>query len=71
MKQFVLLFVLITSVSFGNAQGLKLEHVRTFNGHSHGVRKVIFSPDGNSFASGGTRGEVFIWSVDGIGALKN
>jgi len=70
MKQFVLLFVLITSVSFGNAQGLKLEHVRTFNGHSHGVRKVIFSPDGNSFASGGTRGEVFIWSVDGIGALK-
>lgn len=70
MKQFVLLFVLITSVSFGNAQGLKLEHVRTFNGHSHGVRKVIFSPDGNSFASGGTRGELFIWNVDGSGALK-
>ncbi len=70
MKQFVLLFVLVTAVSFGNAQGLKLEHVRTFNGHNHGVRKVIFSPDGNSFASGGTRGELFVWNVDGSGALK-
>ncbi len=70
MKQFVIFFTLIFYASFGNAQNLKLEHIRTFSGHSHGVRKVVFSPDGNNFASGGTRGEVFIWGVEGTSPVK-
>ncbi|MBP9152173.1 MAG: WD40 repeat domain-containing protein, partial [Flavobacteriales bacterium] len=49
---------------------MKLELVRTFNGHSHGVRRVVFSPDAKTFASGGTRGELFIWDVLGDGSLK-
>ena len=53
-----------------HGQNLKLEHLRTFNGHSHGVRKVVFSPDGKNFASGGTRGEVFIWDLFGDASLK-
>jgi hypothetical protein len=64
-------FILLVCVSFsGFGQNLKLEHIRTFNGHSHGVRKVVFSPDGNHFASGGTRGELFIWNVDGEQGVK-
>ncbi len=57
---------------FGNcdAQNLKLDLIRTFNGHNHGVRHVVFSPDGSHFASGGTRGEVFIWDIEGSAALK-
>lgn len=62
------LFVLVCLLS--EAQDLKLEHIRTFTGHSHGVKKVVFSPDGNHFASGGTRGELFIWNIDGSGAVK-
>lgn len=53
-----------------HGQNLKLEHLRTYNGHGNGVRHVVFSPDGNSFASGGTRGEVFVWDLDGESALK-
>ncbi|MCF8461768.1 MAG: WD40 repeat domain-containing protein [Flavobacteriales bacterium] len=49
---------------------MKLELVRTFNGHSHGVRRVVFSPDAKTFASGGTRGELFIWDLLGNDALK-
>lgn len=64
----ICLFVLVWL--FSGAQDLKLEHIRTFNGHSHGVKKVVFSPDGNHFASGGTRGELFIWDVDGAGSVK-
>ena len=68
--QFILSFFLICCTLLANAQSLKLQHIRTFNGHSHGVRKVVFSPDGSHFASGGTRGELFIWDVDGENALK-
>lgn len=51
-------------------QNLRLEHIRTFNGHQHGVKRVIFSPDGVHFASGGTRGEIFIWSIEGETGVK-
>lgn len=57
-----------SQILFG--QNLKLELIRTFNGHEHGVRRVVFAPDGAHFASGGTRGEVFIWDIDGQGQLK-
>jgi len=53
-----------------SAQLLELRHVRTFQGHAHGVRKVAFSPDGVHFASGGTRGELFVWSLDGQQSSK-
>jgi hypothetical protein len=52
------------------AQDLKLEHIRTYSGHSHGVKKVVFSPNGTHFVSGGTRGELFIWDLDGTDAVK-
>jgi len=70
MKHFFLNLILICGAVLVNGQNLKLEHVRTFNAHSHGVRKVVFSPNGNNFASGGTRGELFIWDVEGNDALK-
>ncbi|MCB9192364.1 MAG: WD40 repeat domain-containing protein [Flavobacteriales bacterium] len=64
-------FILLLCFSFsGFGQNLKLEHIRTFSGHSHGVRKVVFSPDGSHFASGGTRGELFIWNIDGEQGVK-
>lgn len=73
MVRFLLLSFIFT---FGSERSsaqdmkLKLEHLRTFYGHSFGVRKVVFSPSGSHFASGGTRGELFIWNVDGDGTLK-
>lgn len=72
MKRYVCLSLLLISsvLNVGQAQNLKLEHIRTFNGHEHGVRRVIFSPDGIHFASGGTRGEVFIWTIDGESGRK-
>lgn len=70
MSRIVPLLVLLMSFGLSDAQNLKLNHIRTFNGHSHGVRHVVFSPDGNHFASGGTRGEIFIWDIDGAEALK-
>lgn len=67
-----LFFIFISAVTWerSSAQNLKLEHIRTFNGHSHGVRKVVFSPNGSHFASGGTRGELFIWNIDGNEGVK-
>jgi WD40 repeat protein len=47
----------------GLAQEFDLFPVRTFSEHSHGVRKAVFAPDGRTFATGGTRGEVAIWDV--------
>lgn len=72
MVRFVYLSLFISFVMLrtGGAQNLQLEHIRTFNGHQHGVKRVIFSPDGVDFASGGTRGEVFIWSIDGEAGRK-
>ncbi len=66
----VLIFISVFSWAVCIGQNLKLEHLRTFQGHSHGVRKVVFSPDNQHFASGGTRGELFIWDIDGQESLK-
>lgn len=60
--------MLFASAVYG--QNLKLDHIKTFTGHSHGVRKVVFSPDGNHFASGGTRGELFVWNIDSEKSVK-
>lgn len=54
--------------SFG--QELELSHLKTFNAHTHGVRHVVFAPDGSSFTSAGTRGELFLWKMDGEEALR-
>jgi len=70
MIRFVLAFFFVASIGICEAQNLKLELVKTFNGHSHGVRRVVFSPDGKTFASGGTRGEVFIWNLFVDGSIK-
>ena len=70
MFRIVFLLFLVFWFELCYGQNLKLEHIRTFTGHSHGVRHVVFSPDGNNFASGGTRGEVFIWDLDGAQSLK-
>ncbi len=64
------LFILLSSVQFCVGQNLKLDLIRTYHGHAHGVKHVEFAPDGSHFASGGTRGEVFIWDIDGEKALK-
>ncbi len=50
-------------MNLGVAQEFDLFPVRTFSDHSHGVRKAVFAPDGKTFATGGTRGEVAIWDV--------
>ncbi|MBL4587223.1 MAG: WD40 repeat domain-containing protein [Flavobacteriales bacterium] len=70
MVRFISTLLFVSCFGCCLAQNLKMKHIRTFNGHSHGVRHVVFAPDGNTFASGGTRGEVFIWDVDGEAALK-
>ncbi|MCB9187407.1 MAG: WD40 repeat domain-containing protein [Flavobacteriales bacterium] len=70
MVRVFLTFVLVQVWLITNGQNLKLEHIRTFHGHDHGVRKVVFSPDELHFASGGTRGELLIWTIDGEGAVK-
>lgn len=58
-----LLSILFLLTNLGSAQEFDLQHVRTFSEHGHGVRKAVFSPDGNTFATGGTRGEVSVWEV--------
>jgi WD40 repeat protein len=55
--------------SVGIAQDFTLQPVRTFSGHEYGVKKVVFAPDGKTFASGGTRGEVIVWNVE-TGTVK-
>jgi WD40 repeat protein len=70
MNRFVLYFFFVASIGICEAQNLKLELVSTFNGHAHGVRRVVFSPDAKTFASGGTRGELFIWNLSVNGSLK-
>jgi hypothetical protein len=50
--------------SVGIAQDFTLQPVRTFYGHEHGVKKAVFAPDGKTFASGGTRGELMVWNVE-------
>ena len=70
MLRIVFLVVCLSVCGHSQAQKLKLKHIRTFTGHQHGVKHVEFSPDGNHFASGGTRGEVMVWDIDGTTALK-
>ncbi|MFT4543973.1 MAG: hypothetical protein ACI9EQ_000425 [Bacteroidia bacterium] len=70
MLRIICLFFIVASCGDLQAQNLKLDHIRTFTGHGHGVRHVVFSPDGIHFASGGTRGEVFIWDLDGTSSTK-
>jgi|GEM_PF-896627 len=55
----------------GRAQDLRLEFVRSFTGHQFGIRKVVFSPDAKRFASGGTRGEIYLWDVATGAMLKD
>ncbi len=62
--------MLVFGLSHVCGQQLMLEHIRTYNGHEHGVKRVAFSPDRQHFASGGTRGELFIWSIDVEGHRK-
>lgn len=69
MTRYVFIWVMLSALTV-SGQRLKMEHVKTYNGHAHGVRKVVFSPDGNHFASGGTRGELFIWNIDGEKGVK-
>ena len=63
------IYFIILLATGAQAQALKLELVRTFIGHDHGVRKVVFSENGKLFASGDTRGGIRVWSVDD-GAIK-
>lgn len=70
MVRLLLGYILLFVNWSGFAQNLKLEAVRAFIGSQHGVRQVVFAPNGKSFASGGTRGEVLIWNVDGDGTSK-
>lgn len=63
------IYFFILLATGAQAQALKLELVRTFIGHDHGVRKVVFSENGKLFASGDTRGGIRVWSVDD-GAIK-
>ena len=70
MPRIICLILLVASCGFSQAQQLRLNHIRTFTGHQFGVKHVVFSPDGSHFASGGTRGEVFIWDLDGAESRK-
>lgn len=65
----VFLFCLL-SVQDVVGQQLELERLRTYVAQSHGVKQVVFSPDGLHFSSGGTRGEIFIWSLENEGNVK-
>ncbi len=52
------------------AQDYMLQHLRTFRGHEHGVKKAVFAPDAKTFASGGTRGELMFWDVESGQVIK-
>lgn len=54
--------ILWTTVGLGQQFGLK--PLRTFGNFEHGIRKAVFAPDGRTFATGGTRGEVTFWDVE-------
>jgi WD40 repeat protein len=58
-----LLGILFFLTNTGVAQEFDLKPVRTFSGHEHGIRKAVFAPDGKTFATGGTRGEVSVWNI--------
>lgn len=58
-----LLSILFFLTNTGLAQEFDLKPVRTFQGHEHGIRKAVFAPDGKTFATGGTRGDVSVWNV--------
>ncbi|RKU30420.1 hypothetical protein C6497_04345 [Candidatus Poribacteria bacterium] len=37
------------------------ESIRTLSGHKGAVESVVFSPDGNTIASGSTDGTMILW----------
>lgn len=40
------------------------EELLTYDGHTRNVEKIVFSPDGNSFASGDTGGKINLWHLE-------
>lgn len=42
----------------------EMEEIRTYKGHTDEVEFVVFSKDGKYFASGGNRGNVFLWNTE-------
>lgn len=68
-RTFIILLLVFAGIS-GFCQNLKLEHVRTYSGHNHGVRKVGFAPSEKYFATGGTRGEIYVWNLDATEGVK-
>jgi WD40 repeat protein len=44
---------------------ITLEHIRTFEDHSSGVRSVCFTPDGKIIASSSDDGAIKLWQTDG------
>lgn len=63
-KPLLSICIVFCLTSVGIAQDFTLQPVRTFYGHEHGVKKAVFAPDGKTFASGGTRGELMVWNVE-------
>lgn len=40
------------------------EYHKLANGHTKGITKVVFSPDGTHLATGGLDGRICIWDVE-------
>lgn len=68
-RAFTILLIVFAALN-GLCQDLKLDHVRTYSGHAHGVRKVVFAPSEKHFATGGTRGEIYVWNLDANEGVK-
>jgi len=66
----LLLSLVFLSMGQSMAQDYMLQHLRTFRGHEHGVKKAVFAPDAKTFASGGTRGELMFWDVESGQVIK-
>lgn len=44
---------------------IDIDLIRSFEGHSSGVRSVCFTPDGNILASSSDDGAIKLWQIDG------
>ena len=40
------------------------EELLTYDGHTRNVEKIVFSPDGDTFASGDTGGKINLWQLE-------